>query len=70
MTTARGMGHTLASWSRYHLSVGFQRLYIYMDDPAEAPELETAAPDVAHDSRVVIIRCDAAHRCARRTVSV
>jgi hypothetical protein len=70
VTTARGMGHTLASWSRYHLSVGFQRLYIYMDDPAEAPELETAAPDVAHDSRVVIIRCDAAHRCARRTVSV
>jgi hypothetical protein len=38
------MGDTLVSWTRYHLTAGFQRVYLYMDDPAEATALQAGEP--------------------------
>jgi len=58
VTTVRGMGSNLPSWVHYHLAVGFCKLYIYLDDPEEADALEA----LATDERVVLTKCDDAHR--------
>lgn len=39
----RGAGETLATNITHHLQLGFQRMYIYFDDPLEASGIEGAA---------------------------
>mmetsp|Transcript_27294 Transcript_27294/g.89373 ORF Transcript_27294/g.89373 Transcript_27294/m.89373 type:complete len:429 (+) Transcript_27294:418-1704(+) len=60
VSTVKGMGETLECWVRYHLGVGFVRLFIYLDDPAEAESLAA----FAGDERVVLTPVDDALRAA------
>lgn len=53
VTTLRNAGNILDSFIAYHLAIGFRRIYLFFDDPAD-PDLPRAAahPDVtaiAHD---------------------
>lgn len=59
VTTVRGMGRTLEGWCRYHLALGFVKLYVYFDDPTELPALREAMRD---DARLTLVPMDAAHR--------
>src|SRR3989442_12987180 len=41
VTTLRGASHVIESFVRYHLALGFARLYLFFDDALD-PALETA----------------------------
>lgn len=43
VSTMREPGQALASWIRYHLGVGFDRIYLFFDDPEDADQ-EIARP--------------------------
>ena len=52
VTTLRGAGSVLDSFLRYHLALGFARLYLFFDDPAD-PAIEIARR--RDDGRVTIL---------------
>ena len=60
VTTARGVSDTLAMWCAYHLSIGFDFLFVYLD----APDVDRAGCDKARalGTNVVVIEC---HSCGR-----
>ena len=55
VTTARSVSETLALWCAYHLSVGFDFLFIYLD----APDFDFAGSGLARSlgKRVIVIEC-------------
>jgi len=36
VTTLRGAGRTVESWIAYHFHIGFDRLYLFFDDPNDS----------------------------------
>jgi hypothetical protein len=57
VATVREPGPAIATWVRHHLAVGFDRLYLFFDDPTD--------PSMAHvpdDERVEVVPCDEALR--------
>jgi glycosyl transferase family 2 len=61
VTTLRAPGREMAiGFVRYHLAIGFDRLYLYWDDPDEAIPPEILLPEVTH------VRAGAALRARQR----
>ena len=61
VTTVRDAGPMLASFIAYHVAIGFERLFLFFDDPTD--------PDVAIAARfpqVTVFRCDDALLRAQR----
>jgi hypothetical protein len=67
VTTLRGARATIRSFVRHHLSLGFARIYLFFDDPADETR---AVADALADERIASIANDAAllgewRRCAQ-----
>lgn len=63
VTTVRGVSETLAVWCAYHLSVGFNFLFVYLD----SPDMDFAGSGSAQglDERVIVIEC---RSCGREEI--
>lgn len=58
--------HILESFVRYHCYIGFECIFLYFDDPAEAAALSNFA---ASEQRCIITACDAAYWKTRLAAS-
>ncbi|KAL1529652.1 hypothetical protein AB1Y20_000593 [Prymnesium parvum] len=58
--TARGVASSIHAWCDYHLAIGFERLYLYFDDPTEHATLNLEARYGAH--RISAVAADASLR--------
>ena len=60
VTTVRSVNETLGAWCRYHLSVGFDFIFVYMDAPGE--DVAAGAAARMCGERVCVIECPTSGR--------